>query len=223
VNKTKIEWTDYTWNPVTGCKTGCEYCYARAISHRFGSSFEPTFYPNRLQQPLLRLKPSKIFPVSMGDIMGPWVPDDWIEEVLKVVRAAKWHTFQFLTKWPDRYIDFDFPPNAWLGATCTTESRLPQTINALEPLDLNVRYISAEPLMSGCGGTLPEWLDWLLIGAMTGPRAQRPPTVWVEDWVGSARRNNIRLFIKNNVGWHSTIQDWPPASPSAVVRKKVRR
>ncbi len=133
MNKTKIDWADYTWNTVTGCRHECEYCYARKIANRFSKTglgkvpnsytpqeynkpfifdgtidpypagFTPTFHQNRLDEPKKLKTPSKIFVVSMGDLFGAWVPDKWIQEVFKACESAPQHTYLFLTKNPKRY------------------------------------------------------------------------------------------------------------------------
>lgn len=132
MDKTKIEWCDSTWNPVTGCKHGCEYCYARRIANRFGKKlpdfsaypsrnngchaldnkidnnpypflFEPTFHCYRLDEPQRKTKPQTIFVCSMADLFGNWVPDEWIEEVFEACEKAPQHRYMFLTKNPKRY------------------------------------------------------------------------------------------------------------------------
>lgn len=147
MNKTKIDWCDYTWNPVTGCYHGCEYCYARKIANRFGkiddrlkdkfddllysecfakpdnpfpNLFKPTFHRYRLDEPKKLKKPSNIFVVSMGDLFGSWVPDSWIKNIFKACKEAPQHRYLFLTKNPRRYesINDDFE-NFWYGATVT--------------------------------------------------------------------------------------------------------
>lgn len=134
MNRTKIEWCDSTWNPVTGCYHKCEYCYARRVATRFGTKlpdrsgypevysgvhclehkikdnpypyiFEPTFLPFRLKEPELKTKPRTIFVCSMADLFGSWVPDEWIEEVFAACARAPQHRYLFLTKNPQRYID----------------------------------------------------------------------------------------------------------------------
>lgn len=137
MNRTNIEWCDYTWNPVTGCLHGCSYCYARRMAKRFGKSeglpsrppcdcqiglryiaqpgevfpagFIPTFYPGRLEEPKKVKKPSRIFTVSMGDLFGEWVSPEWIDAVLQVVRECPQHTFIFLSKNPARYEIYEWP------------------------------------------------------------------------------------------------------------------
>jgi hypothetical protein len=127
LNKSKIEWCDLTWNPVTGCNHGCEYCYAKKIANRFGShdvtnlgnemtiqlntkpsnpypyKFIPTFHKYRLEEPAQKTKGRKIFVCSMADLFGNWVPDEWTSEVLKSCEAAPQHKYLFLTKNPKRY------------------------------------------------------------------------------------------------------------------------
>ena len=111
MNKTKIEWTNWTWNPVVGCKHNCWYCYGKRIAKRFfkdNPNYEPKFYPERLKEPYTLKKPSKIFVCSMADLFGDWVKMNWIERVIKVVKENPQHTFQFLTKNPKRYLEFEF-------------------------------------------------------------------------------------------------------------------
>ena len=132
MNKTKIEWCDSTWNPVTGCRHGCDYCYARRISRRFGKElpdfsgypathcgghmvdnkfdnnpypflFQPTFHAYRLKEPRHKRKPQTIFVCSMADLFGEWVPVEWIEEVFEACKKAPQHRYLFLTKNPERY------------------------------------------------------------------------------------------------------------------------
>jgi len=132
MKKTKIDWADSTWNPVTGCLHDCEYCYARAIANRFGwgadepdinervlyeipvsggkkqpypFNFQPTFHQYRLGEPAMWTKPRTIFVCSMADLFGDWVPDEWIEQVFEACKAAPQHRYLFLTKNPIRYVD----------------------------------------------------------------------------------------------------------------------
>ena len=175
MNRTKIEWTDFTWNPVTGCwgpggtaekPNRCWYCYAQRMTKRFlwenrldGSPmkstpfmedpFRPTFYPKRLKQPAKVKKPSKIFVCSMADLFGDWVPANWIASVLgQIANAAPWHTYQFLTKNPKCLKDFNpWPSNCWVGTTVTNQAD-DWRINELLKVDASVRFVSHEPLLS---------------------------------------------------------------------------
>jgi protein gp37 len=166
-----IGWCDYTWNPVTGCKHGCPYCYAKAAYDRFGLSFEPRYHPERLAEPLHRKEPSRIFVSSTGDILGRWVPELWIRKVLEIVIQAPQHTFQFLTKNPTRYREFLWPGNAWIGATATEPEEAEWAVSQLLPVDARVRFLSLEPLISWRDGEHPfiDGIQWAIIGPPTGP------------------------------------------------------
>lgn len=257
MNGTGIEWTDFTWNPATGCYHDCWYCYAKKIVKRFtfkrdyrfckknhkpistdfgdiwelkdqpfrddyeGTKiphpfwFEPTFHRYRLQEPLERKKPAKIFVVSMGDLFGKWVPDEWIEEVIKVTKKCPQHTFQFLTKNPERYGDFEFPSNCWLGTTIEGDNanNVFERYWGLYDKKDNIQFISFEPLLGRedikkmlLSST---WIDWIIIGAQTGPGAVKPKEEWVNLIINKSRFLNIPVFLKDNLNWPEQIQEWP--------------
>lgn len=173
-DKTAIAWTDATWNPVTGCtkvSPGCAHCYAEALSHRFGRSFEVTLHPDRLDIPLRWRKPRRIFVCSMGDLFHPRVPLDFVGDVFSTMNEAQRHTFQILTKRPDRLRDIiawlgwseDGPPldnwqipagyyglgclpNVWLGTSIENDHFLGRA-DALRVAPAAVRFVSAEPLL----------------------------------------------------------------------------
>jgi len=212
MNKTKIEWTDRTWNPVTGCRHGCGYCYARSMARRFGRDektrrFEPQFKPERLSQPLRVRKPEKIFVCSVSDLMGRWVPAAWIKSVLHVVEMCPRHTFQCLTKNPERYNEFDWPENAWLGATTVDQSALDCAADAMDDLQA-VTFISAEPLLGPV--RLNGWRpNWVIVGAQTGPGRNQPDRRWVRDLTADARKANAAVFYKPNLVWDSPPREFP--------------
>ena len=205
MNRTKIGWCDRSWNPVTGCRHGCPYCYAERIALRFEGDFEPRFRRKRLDQPLSVREPQRVFVCSMADLFGEWVPDEWIARVLEVVRDASWHRFLFLTKNPYRYRYWEWPDNAWLGATATDQASFDEAAWALhDDLEATVRFVSAEPLLEPI--ELPtfadRWLDWLIIGAQSGPGA--PPAR-----VGAARRLTRQAQAQGIPIWHK--QTLPPS------------
>lgn len=217
MNRTRIEWTDYTWNPITGCLHGCEYCYARKISARFKTAFpngfEPTFHQERLREPFAVKKPSKVFTVSMGDMFGEWVPDEWIIPIFQVMGACKQHTFQILTKNPgkiNRVVSGDmFSPNVWLGTSVESPSAL-RRIDELRKVPQFKKFVSFEPLKEEIPPNLTD-IDWVIIGAQTNPLVL-PDWDWIDLIVAEADHHHIPVFVKNNIVTHSNAhgyQDYP--------------
>ena len=269
MNRTKIEWSDYSWNPVTGCwgpggtaekPNRCHYCYAQKVANRFyrrlpddrfapvfwNYDYEPLNLKNRLSEPALIKKPSKIFVSSMGDLFGDWVPRKWIEAVLAVVKKCPQHTFQFLTKNPRRYQEFNpWPENCWLLTTITNQKDADERIPELLKNQAQVLGVSVEPMLGpiyygGRKGPLPCYqpdkyktmksecwhgpfipaygkpnIDWLIIGAMTGPgsKAHQPKSEWVQSLIDQGRAANVPVFLKDNLKWPEKIQEWPYAIP----------
>jgi protein gp37 len=212
----KIEWCDYTWSPVTGCRNSCRYCYARRIATRFAGSaafpdgFEPTLHVSRMMEPARLRAPRRIFACAMADLFGPWVPDDWIAQVLTTVVAAGRHTFYFLTKYPERYADWAWPRNAWMGVSVTDNAYA-----AMAKLEMQ-RYVertfvSVEPLLGEITPALLAWAGWVIIGSQTGPGAQQqqPKREWVTDIIQECDRRGIPVFVKSSLAHVSTRQEWP--------------
>jgi len=209
VNRTRIEWTEKSWNPVTGCKNGCPYCYARAISKRFRRSFEPTLHKNRLKQPLYEKKPSLIFVGSMTDLFGDFIPDAWISEVLKTIRKCPQHTFQFLTKNPTRYHDWNpWPANCWIGASATNQKQANIAVESFASAEAKIKFLSCEPLLSRIESELTD-VDWLIIGACTGTLASQPEPEWVSTLTAKARTKDIPVFYKPNLDWPCPPREMP--------------
>jgi len=229
MNKTSIEsieWTDLTWNPVTGCTKRCAYCYANRLAQGRlrklylanpsaapgcdpDDPFSPRFWRERLDEPFSIKTPSKIFVCSMGEIFDPSVPWEWKEEVLTAACEADWHTFQFLTKQPHRATAFSFPRNAWVGVT--VENNHPSSLarsSELNHVQSLVRFISYEPLLSHIPA-IPHWLDWIIIGAMTGPGATKPNPEWVQNLIDIADNMHIPVFLKDNLHWPEVRREWP--------------
>lgn len=208
MNETKIEWTEFSWNPVTGCNNNCYYCYAKAIYDRYKWSFEPTFKPDRLKQPTKLKKPQLIFVCSVADLFGDWIPESWIKEVINVIKKCPQHTFQFLTKNPKRYSEFVFPKNCWLGATATNQEMFDIAINYLKNIK-NITFISCEPLLSPIFGSLDK-IDWLIIGACTGKYRFQPPKDWVERLTKCGQNSNCAIFYKPNLtGYIKYFREYP--------------
>ncbi len=179
MNKTSIEWCDYTWNPVTGCLHGCPYCYARKIADRFRGSkawpegFKPMSHPERLGDPAKMKKPQTIFVCSMADLFGDWVPDEWISNVMASCDVAPWHTYIFLTKNPARYFklsrEFLQRNNFWFGTTETGEIFGDPHLNAIKRLPAKNTFVSFEPLLHEIDVGDLSGIKQIIIGAQTNP------------------------------------------------------
>ena len=192
MNKTKIDWgipNLYTWNPVVGCKHNCSYCYAKKINDRFHyieNWEDPQFFIERLTEPNRHKISSTIFVGSMCDLFGEWVPDEWINIVLHVVKDNPQHTLMFLTKNPKRYHDFVFPRNAIIGTTVTGDSKTFYRIDELASNSHGRTFLSIEPLLGMMDYDLKPF-DQVIVGAMTGPGAIKPK----QEWIDSIKHPNI--------------------------------
>lgn len=207
MNRTKIEWCDYTWNPLVGCKYNCSYCYARRLNHRFNYIHdwnEPQFFPERLEDPSKIKKPSRIFVVSMGDLFGPWVSLNWIKDVIKVCKQNPQHTFMFLTKNEMGYMRFKFPSNCMLGLTITKPNQ--EKIRDFIYLSRGRRFLSIEPILGDFSGIRidSKEIELVIIGAMTGPGAVDP----AQEWISSINHHN--LFFKDSIKKLISLSEPPP-------------
>jgi len=196
MQKSKIEWCTHTWNPVVGCKHGCNYCYAKRMNDRFKwikKWDEPQWIEDRIMEPYELKKPSKIFVCSIADLFGDWVPDKWIRDVIKTAEQNQRHTFQFLTKNPKRYSEFKFPKNCWLGVTLTNSKV--QSVWKLNELKKkkNYKFVSFEPLLDYMSLLDLSEIDLVIVGAMTGPGTIEPK----KEWIDSIKHKNI--FYKSNI------------------------
>ncbi|MGD0576504.1 MAG: DUF5131 family protein [Candidatus Staskawiczbacteria bacterium] len=191
MSKKNIEWTEESWNPVLGCKFNCAYCFARKqIGGRFKKSFEPRWVEGQYRKPYKIKKPSKIFVCSYAELFGDWIPKEWIEKVLRVAKDNPQHTFQFLTKNPKRYLEFEFSENCWLGTTVDYPNQ--ERIDWLKKKN-GYKFISFEPLLGDMSGLDISGIDLVIIGAMTRP-CKIPPK---KEWIESIRHPNI--FYKDNI------------------------
>lgn len=213
-----ISWTNYTWNPVTGCERGCPYCYARRTYERFGRSFEPTLHEKRLVEPTKVKEPSKVFVCSVADLFGPWVPSAWVKRVLIAADEAPQHTYQYLTKCPEGLSEWAFNSNDWVGITAVDQASAEVALSyfASRPRTLiPVRFISAEPLIGPIDTDLTG-LDWLIIGAMTGPGATAPKIEWVRRLVERAIEARVPVWMKENLAVTPRAQMWPGVYEESV-------
>ena len=223
MNRTKIEWTQWTWNPITGCKHGCWYCYAKKLTQRFKkifpNGFEPTFYPKRLKEPWELKKPNKIFVYSIADLFAPWTPTEWGYRVFdSMLGCSVKHTFQLLTKNPERIIPFldgyvhkwrTLPENFWIGTTVSTQDEC-WRIDELRKVQTKVRFVSFEPLLGPIDYDL-KGIDWVIVGKLTGSRKVKLDMGWVMDISAECNRLKIPIFLKNNLGLKNPVQEFPRA------------
>lgn len=209
---TAIEWTDATWNPVTGCSKvspGCAHCYAETLSLRFGWSKLPwtpekaranvVLHPERLRKPLSWREPRMVFVNSMSDLFHELVPFKYIDAVFETMRDASRHTFQVLTKRPDRMREYmlgtDPLPNVWLG-TSIENTRWIERADVLRETPAAVRFISAEPLL----GPLPfldlTGIDWLIVGGESGQTHRPMREEWALELRDRAQAAGTAFFFK---------------------------
>jgi ParB/RepB/Spo0J family partition protein len=218
-----IEWAQFSWNPVTGCEHNCPYCYARDIANSrrmeelYPNKFEPTFRPNSLLAPYRMKVPPEaekdtrfrnVFTCSMADLFGRWVPAEWIEAVLKTVRANPQWNFLFLTKFPQRFSEFDIPSNAWMGTTVDLQARVKNAEKQFAKLKSGVRWLSIEPMLEPLKFERLDLFDWIVIGGSSPSEATegyeatpewRPPFEWIADLTRQAREAGCKVYHKTNL------------------------
>ncbi len=212
---TKIEWTERTWNPVTGCtkiSAGCEHCYAETMSRRlcamgnskYKNGFESTLHPEDLIEPMRWKKPSTIFVCSMSDLFHPDVPFDFIDKVFGVIRNTPQHNYQILTKRAERMAEYFstriIPCNAWIGVTVEavkTKNRIDYIRNLKAP----VRFISCEPLLEDLGELNLYGINWIIVGGESGVQARPMKEEWVLNIKRQAEVNHIPFFFKQWGTW----------------------
>lgn len=211
-DENNIEWALWSWNPITGCKHNCPYCYARDIAERFyPQKFEPVFLPERLAAPFnTPMKPEaeydigykNVFTCSMADLFGKWVPDEWITAVLDVIRQAPQWNFLFLTKFPIRLSQFDFPDNAWVGTTVDCQARVKNAEDAFRKINAKVKWLSCEPLLEPLQFSDLGMFQWIVLGGSsksTQTPEWRPPRQWINDIQDKARSVGCMVYEKTNL------------------------
>lgn len=211
----KIEWTEKTWNPVTGCNKvseGCEHCYAENMSRRLCAMGNPKYargftlciHPESLNEPLSWYRPTTIFVCSMSDLFHKDVPFEFIDKVMLIIRKTPRHKYQILTKRADRMQEYfsthPIPSNIWLGVTVETESRKSR-INCLRNLPATVKFLSCEPLLSDLGEIDLTGINWVIVGGESGNQARKMQESWVLNIKAQAESQHIPFFFKQWGTW----------------------
>jgi len=223
--KSKIEWTENTWNPITGCtkiSDGCKNCYACTMAKRlklmgnkkYANGFNLTLHETCLEEPLRWKKPALIFVNSMSDLFHEDVPLEFIQKVFQVMNDASWHTFQVLTKRTERLVELakylNWTENIWQGVTVENRKYVGR-INDLRKVPARIRFISFEPLIGEVGNLPLSDIDWVIVGGESGPRAREMKQEWVlsikrqceiqgvlfyfKQWGGIKKKKNGRLLL----------------------------
>jgi protein gp37 len=205
-----IEWTEATWNPVTGCdklSPGCKHCYAERMAERlqamgqenYRNGFELTLQPHMLELPLRWKKPQTIFVNSMSDLFHKDVPLEYIQRVFEVMRRADWHCFQVLTKRADRLAqlapELQWAPNIWMGVSVESDEYRFR-IDELRSTGAKIKFLSLEPLLGPLEDLDLSGIDWVIVGGESGPGARPMDPAWARDLRDQCRRAKVPFFFK---------------------------
>jgi len=206
----KIEWTDSSWNPLTGCtkiSPGCKNCYAERMSQRlqamgnpnYTNGFELTLHENSLNLPLTWKTPQFVFVNSMSDLFHEEVPIVFIQRVFDVMRQASWHTFQVLTKRSNRMLELDkvidWPSNVWMGVSVEIQDYVFR-INELRLTHSKRKFLSLEPLLGPIPSLELNGIDWVIVGGESGPKSRKMEEVWALQIRDSCISQNVPFFFK---------------------------
>jgi len=209
-SNSSIEWTESTWNPVTGCtkiSPGCAHCYAERMAERlqamrqpnYRNGFELTLQPQMLEVPLRWKKPQRIFVNSMSDLFHKDVPAEYVASVFDVMNRAHWHEFQVLTKRSDRLLELspllDWTPNIWMGVSVENEKYTFRT-DHLRETGAAVKFLSIEPLLGPVENLRLRGIDWVIVGGESGPGARPMKREWVTSIRRQCRTAKVAFFFK---------------------------
>jgi len=214
----KIEWTEQTWNPSTGCtkiSSGCKNCYAESMAFRlqamgvegYKNGFEFNIVNSRLLDPFKRKKPTVYFVNSMSDIFHHCMPQYFLDKIFKVIEETPQHTYQILTKRADRMFEYlskrEIPSNIWLGVTVENKMEGLPRIDKLRNLNASVLFLSVEPLLEDLGKINLKNIDWVIVGGESGNRARPMDKEWVVNIKRQCECNDIAFFFKQWGTWGS--------------------
>lgn len=210
MSHSKIEWTESTWNPITGCNKvspGCQHCYAERMAMRlqamgtpqYARGFEVTLQPAALELPLGWKKPQTIFVNSMSDLFHEKVPFEFIQQIFAVMKQAHWHTFQVLTKRAERLEELasglEWPSNVWMGVSIEND-RYSYRANHLRRTSAKVKFLSLEPLLGPLPSLDLDQMDWVIVGGESGPGARPIQESWVIELRDRCEWSRVPFFFK---------------------------
>lgn len=206
----KIEWTDSTWNPITGCtkiSLGCKNCYAERMAYRlramgqnnYVNGFNLTLHEHMLELPLGWQKPRMVFVNSMSDLFHKDVSENFIQKVFSIMEKASWHTFQILTKRSDRLFEMDkyidWQENVWMGVSVENNDYTFR-IEHLRNTHSKIKFLSLEPLLSNLSNLNLSDIDWVIVGGESGPKARPMNPTWVMNIKDQCREYDVPFFFK---------------------------
>lgn len=209
-NNSPIEWTDATWNPLTGCtkiSPGCKFCYAERLSMRlqamgqnnYRDGFELTLQPHMLERPLHWRHPRRIFVNSMSDLFHADVPPAYIAQVFDVMRRAHWHQYQCLTKRSQRLLELNsllqWQPQIWMGVSIENEDYLFR-IDHLRRTGAHIKFLSVEPLLGPLHKINLQGINWVIAGGESGPGARALDVEWIRELRDRCVRERVPFFFK---------------------------
>lgn len=210
VDKSSIEWTESTWNPVTGCtkiSAGCKNCYAERMARRlkamgmeaYRNGFKLALHPHLLEVPFTWRKPRVVFVNSMSDLFHEEIPLEFIKKIFDVMCRARQHTFQILTKRAERLAELNkylsWPENVWMGVTVENQDCL-NRINHLRSTNAKIKFLSLEPLLGPLPNLNLEGIDWVIVGGESGPGARPMRAEWVINIRDQCLKAKVPFFFK---------------------------
>ena len=215
MKKSKIEWTEQTWNPSVGCNKvseGCKNCYAETMSRRlkamgikgYENGFKFSIIPERLKQPLIIKKPTKFFINSMSDLFHEEMPFQYLDAIFDIIKKTPWHTYQILTKrekiMAEYFKEKVLPKNVWLGVTVES-SDTKQRIDYLRNINATIRFISMEPLLDDVRNLDLENISWVIVGGESGIKARPMLSDWVVNIKEQCKQQKVAFFFKQWGTW----------------------
>lgn len=218
MSTTKIEWTDATWNPVTGCtktSAGCAHCYAEMMSRRlkamgtdkYKNGFQVTLHEDALGEPKKWHKPRTIFVCSMSDLFHKDVPFEFVDKVMRVIKETPQHRYQLLTKRAERMEEYfqtrDVPKNVWIGVTVEAQTSKGRIDNLRTIKGAPIRFLSCEPLLEDLGTLDLTGIDWIIVGGESGTQARPMKEEWVNNIKAQCDAAGKAFFFKQWGTWGS--------------------